>query len=152
MNNVKQLGHDRTYAAKMCRARCAAQVPGDFVHFDPAKILLRIHLANRRSKYQIDADFPTSVTVSFKRTGITLEVLIGTELGGVDKDTHYGEIALIKTAVNKNKMPFMQGAHGGYQSDDFAVTTSLSDSLTSLIDCFYDNHIPIRQRILLFIV
>ena len=59
--------------------------------------------------------------VSGKLTRVSVIVLVGAKLRGIDEDRGDDDIAFFSGGTHKRQVSLMQGAHGGHKADDLAL-------------------------------
>ena len=106
----------------MDRAGKTAKSFTDLFLLHPAGKISGIHVIDSRSKDHIHILAFAKSFIPFEVPGIAVIILVGTELGGVDKDRNRDGIRTVfACGINEGKMPFMKKAHGGDQAHSLAL-------------------------------
>lgn len=80
-----------------------------------------VHLGHFGQKEHIRPGFEAEGLVPFQVPGVLGEVLVGGELGGVHEEGHHRHIAAGGALPHECGVAFVQVAHGGDESDPFAL-------------------------------
>ncbi len=75
-----------------------------------------IHLFYGWGEEDVDALGFEECAVGGEGSGVAGEVLVGAELGWVDEDGCYDDVALLFCRANEREVAFVQGSHGGHEA------------------------------------
>src|SRR5690242_18045299 len=77
----------------------------------------RIHFFRGRRKQIIDAEFFEGNTIGLESAGVFLKILRRAELLWIHENRNDHRRTLATRFTNERKMPFMQGSHGGHETE-----------------------------------
>ncbi len=92
-----------------------------------------IELRGLRGVQQIDAGLTQSPGIGFERAGIALEVLAGSELGGIDEQADHHVLGTRHRVLDQAHVPRVEVAHGRDQRDPAAARAPARDLIAYLV-------------------
>ena len=134
LDDVEELQHDGGHAPEMARPERPAQVPALRTDIHIHALLLGMHVANARGEHQISLMSLRKLQVLLQAARIELEVLVGTELQGIDEDTDDPVRALESCLIDQLAVSSMQRAHGGNEADAMVGVPSAVQTLSERPD------------------
>ena len=133
LRKIKQLGAYRCHTPEMDGACAAAKNLGDIArHFHPGHILVGIHFSRRRSKDGRGTGGFRDFFVCGQLPGIGIIVFVGAELGGVYKVADDDHVIFFGSGFDQGGMAFVEGTHGGHQTDGFAFFFHSADKVLQI--------------------
>ena len=119
----------------------AAQVIAQGVHVHPGPVRpQRVDFFHRRGERHGHSGVAQLGAVRVQGARIGVEVLIGTELGGVDENRHHHLVAVALGLAHQTQVPVMQVAHGGHEAHPLSGLAPLAHALAHLGDGMQQFH------------
>ena len=87
--------------------------------------LFGVHLLDRRHKGDVGTGGCKLLEVGIHGAGIFGKILLVVELYGVDEHAHHDDVVFFSGTVHERKMAFVEGSHGGYQTNGFVFFLGL---------------------------
>src|SRR5438093_7879653 len=120
LHDIKKLQDHCGYGSKVTRPERATQMVAEARDFGERELGQRIHLAGSRREDKIHAVTAADLDIVRKGSWISLVILVGTELQGIDKNADHAELAFRSRHLDELFVADMEGAHGRNQSDSLA--------------------------------
>src|SRR5262249_9667760 len=111
-DDVEELQDDGSHAPKMSRPAFTFQCLRDAWHLDVGlECSRRVNRKSGRSKDRTCATLCTPRVVGFRCPGVASEILLGSELGGIDEDRNHDEVRVSARRLNQLYVAVVQGPH-----------------------------------------
>ena len=140
----------------MRRAGLAAQLGGDALDVDEGAGVRGVELLGLGVEDERGARVLDQALVSLEVAGIGCQVLVGSELDGVEKDADHDAVVFCDGAFDQAPVTLVQIAHGGDEANAQALGRPLADNLLGLLDsscngkhgvCFLSGLLKMRLEI-----
>ena len=138
-HDVEELGEHRADAAEVGRARQAVHALGEQAHVDVGLMVL-VHLGRFGMEDQIGPHLLRERAVVLEVARVGVEVLVGRELNGIQKDRNDHLIVVLARLLDEARVSFVQVAHRGNEPDGLAFPLPRARDLLGLFNRVGDLH------------
>lgn len=87
-----------------------------------------------RRKDDCNPGVAAQLFITLKVARISTEILVWSELGGINEDAHDDGVALRPAGFDQREVPVVQIAHGRHETDPFVGSTRLCNREAKLSD------------------
>ena len=139
-DDVEQLGNHSADTAEVHRTAQTAQFLGEDIHVHEAAKALGVHFLRCGVENQIYTHGIAQCRIVFQITGVAGEILVGAELGGVNKDADDHTVILFPCTLHQAAVSFMKIAHGWNKGNGQSLFFPLFYLFPYFCNGFYNFH------------